>query len=444
MQTLDQLKSGHLRGIKKLQLKADLTEFPREILELAPTLEYLDLSGNRLKALPDDFARLQNLKIAFFSENDFTEFPAVLGTCPNLEMIGFKSCKIATIPEKAFPIKLRWLILTNNQLTYLPKSIGKCTRLQKLMLAGNKLKNLPPEMAACHYLGLLRIAANRLTELPEWLFSLPQLAWLACAGNPFSYSAPVSHNLPEISWSDLVIAEQLGQGASGVIYKGEWKIKETAPKTLAVAIKLFKGEVTSDGLPADEMRACMAAGAHPHLVPVLGKIAEHPAQKQGLVLELIPPDFKILGNTPSLETCTRDYYDAGTTFTLQQLLTIASGTAAAVAQLHDRGIMHGDLYAHNILINEAAKPLFGDFGAASFYDKTDKERATRLERLEVRAFGYLLEDLLNHLDSRDSNHPSVAIINNLKKTCLHPDILQRSDFVAICVVLERAATFVVN
>lgn len=440
MQTIEQLKSGQLRGVKKLQLRADLTEFPREIFDLAPTLEYLDLTGNRLNALPDDFSRLQNLKIAFFSENDFTEFPVVLGACPNLEMIGFKSCKLKTIPENAFPTKLRWLILTNNQLSSLPQSIGTCTRLEKLMLAGNKLKSLPPEMAACHNLGLLRIAANELSEFPEWLFSLPNLAWLACAGNPFSYSAPVIHKLPAISWSDLVIAEQLGQGASGVIYKGEWKSQETAGKSRAVAIKIFKGEVTSDGLPADEMRACMAAGAHPNLVPVLGKIGEHPTQKQGLVLELILPDFKILGNTPSFDTCTRDYYDAGTTFTLKQLLTIASGTADAVAQLHARGIMHGDLYAHNILINQTAKPLFGDFGAAFFYDKTDKERATRLERLEVRAFGYLLEDLSNHLNIQDLDQPSVAIINNLKNACLHPNILQRPGFSTICEEIERAAT----
>ena len=32
--------------------------------------------------------------------------------------------------------------------------------------------------------------------------------------------------------------------------------------------------------------------------------------------------------------------------------------------------MHGDLYAHNTLIDKDANSLMGDFGAASFYDKT--------------------------------------------------------------------------
>ena len=35
------------------------------------------------------------------------------------------------------------------------------------------------------------------------------------------------------------------------------------------------------------------------------------------------------------------------------MLAIAHGVAAAAAQLHQRGIVHGDLYAHNILHDAA-------------------------------------------------------------------------------------------
>jgi len=438
MQILEQLQSGQLTGTKKLVIAADLTEFPRAILDLASTLEYLDLSRNQLTTLPDDFDQLVNLKIAFFSENNFTQFPAVLGACPNLEMIGFKACKLATIPENAFPEKLRWLILTNNQLTELPASIGKCRNMQKLMLAGNQLKSLPPEMAACERLELLRLAANKFEAFPDWLFSLPRLSWLALAGNPFSTPRTISSNLPEISWPDLEIAEPLGQGASGVIYKANWKRSTTGEETKSVAVKVFKGEVTSDGLPADEMMACIAAGTHPNLVPVLGKISRHPEQKQGLILELIPPTYKILGITPSLETCTRDHYPDNTTFSLPQLISVASGMAAVAAHLHTRGIMHGDFYPHNILINKAAHPLLGDFGAAVIYDKTDTKRAALLERLEVRAFGYMLEDLLNHLDTQDRNREIAMAFNNLKEACLHEAVLQRPDFETICKAIDSA------
>ena len=68
MQTLQQLLSGELIGTKKLKLSCGLTEFPSEIFTLADTLELLDLSGNQLSQLPEDFGRFKKLKIAFFSE----------------------------------------------------------------------------------------------------------------------------------------------------------------------------------------------------------------------------------------------------------------------------------------------------------------------------------------------------------------------------------------
>ena len=70
--TLDQLRSGQLKGVRELQLACGLTAFPREILALADTLEVLDLSGNALSTLPDEFAQLKKLRIFFASNNAFT------------------------------------------------------------------------------------------------------------------------------------------------------------------------------------------------------------------------------------------------------------------------------------------------------------------------------------------------------------------------------------
>lgn len=184
MHTLQQLQSGELKGIKSLKLlNCNLTQFPTEIFELADSLEILDLSSNQLSELPSDFGRLHKLKIVFFSDNLFTELPEVLTDCPQLEMIGFKANQIKTVSEKSIHPNTRWLILTNNQITSLPSSIGKCTRLQKCMLAGNQLAELPVEMANCKNIELLRLAANKFESFPEWLFNLPRLSWLAIAGN---------------------------------------------------------------------------------------------------------------------------------------------------------------------------------------------------------------------------------------------------------------------
>jgi Protein tyrosine and serine/threonine kinase/Leucine rich repeat len=399
METIDLLRSGQLQGIKRLDLSAGLTEFPIEIFDLADSLEILNLSDNRLRSLPADLGRLTKLKVIFLSNNDFEEVPEVLADCPNLSMVGFKSNKIRVLDENVLPLGVRWLILTDNQLEQLPKSIGKLQKLQKLMLAGNQLRSLPDEMAACRNLELIRLAANQLESLPNWLFTLPRLSWLAYAGNPCCI-ANLSSTVLTISWADLALSETLGEGASGVISQGVWQPPAQPPT--AVAIKMFKGAITSDGKPADEMNACIAAGGHPHLVGALGKIVDCPEDKSGLMLSLIPPDYQNLGNPPSLDTCTRDTYAPGTSFSVAAILRIAIGISSAAVHLHAQGIMHGDLYAHNILVNGIDHSLLGDFGAASSYDLSDEIAGAALERLEVRAFGCLLEDLLNRCELLDN------------------------------------------
>jgi Protein tyrosine and serine/threonine kinase/Leucine rich repeat len=417
IETIDLLRSGQLQGIKRLDLAAGLTEFPIEIFDLADSLEILNLSDNHLHSLPEDLGRLYKLKIIFLSNNNFEEVPEVLADCPNLSMVGFKSNKIRVLGESSLPPGVRWLILTDNQLEWLPKSIGRLESLQKLMLAGNQLRSLPDEMAACQNLELIRLAANRLEFLPSWLFTLPRLSWLAYAGNPCCL-ANLSPTVPIIPWADLTLADTLGEGASGVISQGMWQ-SLTQPPT-AVAIKIFKGAMTSDGTPADEMNACIAAGGHPHLVGALGQVDNCPDNRSGLILSLIPPDYQNLGNPPSLASCTRDTYAAETSFAVKTILQIAIGIGSAAAHLHAQGIMHGDLYAHNILVNESGHPLLGDFGAASSYDLNDLGVA--LERLEVRAFGCLLEDLLERAQVLDAEAGKLALykLDKLRQDCLQP------------------------
>ena len=89
MHTLAQLKAGQLAGITRLDLSCGLTEFPREIFELADSLEILNLSGNALNSLPDGLHRRPHLRVLFCSDNRFTELPACLGQCAKLSMIGF-------------------------------------------------------------------------------------------------------------------------------------------------------------------------------------------------------------------------------------------------------------------------------------------------------------------------------------------------------------------
>ncbi|SDR99014.1 leucine-rich repeat-containing protein kinase family protein [Pseudomonas prosekii] len=427
MNTLAQLQAGELAGITRLDLSCGLSEFPREIFDLADSLEVLNLSGNALRSLPDDLHRLHKLRIIFCSENLFSELPACLGQCAALSMVGFKANRIEHVPGAALPPLLRWLILTDNRISELPSELGQRPHLQKLMLAGNRLQQLPESLRDCHQLELIRIAANQLGELPEWLLTLPALSWLAYAGNPLETEANAAalEETSSIAWSQLRLEQQLGEGASGVIHRATWQRPDQPASE--VAVKLYKGEMTSDGSPLHEMNACITAGLHPNLIRVEGRIVEHPQAQAGLVMQLIDPSYRNLAGLPSLASCSRDVYRDDTRFTAAVALRIAGGIAAVAAHLHRQGITHGDLYGHNILCNEHGDCLLGDFGAASFHATGDSVESRALQRIEVRAFGVLLGELLARIDSGLSAEQRLAL-EDLQQRCCQPDVLARPGF----------------
>ncbi|NET53970.1 MAG: protein kinase, partial [Merismopedia sp. SIO2A8] len=224
---------------------------------------------------------------------------------------------------------------------------------------------------------------------------------------------------------------------------------------------------------------------HPHLVTALGKLTNVPGGRAGLVFPFITSEYQNLGNPPSFESCTRDTYSEGTAFAASVIVAIAHNIASAVAHLHANGIMHGDLYAHNILVNEKGNSILGDFGAASFYDRTDTAMAQQMERLEMRAFGCLLEDLLDRylpspqtdvpqapaspsptlhapapqspdrlsdrrspIDSSsetqprnddknlEQEHRTITILRQLQHDCLQPTPINRPKFAQVCNILD--------
>jgi hypothetical protein len=403
--TLARLRAGALHGTTRLDLRqCGLHTLPPEVLTLADTLEVLDVSGNALSTLPDGLAACQRLHTLFASSNAFTTVPPMLGRLPALDTLGFKANQITDVPAPSLAPTLRWLILTDNRIAALPATLTDCTRLQKLMLAGNRLTALPAGLARLQRLELLRLSANRFERaadaLPDELLALPRLAWLAHAGNPFSaareQALQVAAAAPAIAWSALQLEGLLGEGASGHIHAARWQQAAGAPRP--VALKLFKGAMTSDGLPQCEMAASLAAGTHLHLVGVLGVLSGHPQGADGLVLPRLGPQWAPLAGPPSMDSCSRDVYAPGLRLPALHAAAIARAVTDALAHLHERGLTHGDLYAHNTLVDGQGGALLSDFGAAATLPTDDPVRADALRAVERRALQVLVDELADVCD----------------------------------------------
>jgi len=257
--------------------------------------------------------------------------------------------------------------------------------LEKCILAGNALQQLPNSFKNCRALKLLRISANQLQYLPEAITQLPQLAWLAVAGNSFTSSVAAVKDVPTIAMNKVRLGDVLGEGASGVIYHA------TVEKS-QYAIKLFKGEVTSDGYPADELHACLSISAHPNLVRVIARVDE--LGSQGVLMDLIPNRFENLGQPPSLSSCTRDTFNDCHRFTQLQVISIIRQVADVLAHIHQHHFIHGDIYAHNISVDSQGSILLGDMGAASNIVHLSHDEKNQLLLMEYRAFAYLIDDIL--------------------------------------------------
>ena len=406
------------------------------------TLEFLNLGGNKISKLPPDFSSLKSLKILFFAGNDFEEIPSVLGRMNSLRMLSFKSNKIKIIPEDSLNSNLVWLILTDNQIKSIPTSIGKLSSLRKLMLSGNLLTTIPRELSNCRQLELIRLASNKLSDIPRWLLNLPRLSWLAISGNPIpatEYTPETS--LPEININDIELHEKLGEGASGIIYKARVKCNPTIPACPGdeVAIKLFKGAVTSDGLPADEIKVAVAVGEHPNLIRVLARV--HGSAQPALMLSLVDTSFQSLGGPPSFDTVTRDVYPENKRFAVLFLIRVLRGVAAAALHMCRRGILHGDLYAHNIMVDQLGHALLGDFGAATVYDP-HSDIATGLRMLEVRAFGCLLEEMLLRVDPTEAKAvpKTLSALTTLMQSCTQRQAARRPTFDKIVMFLDELSS----
>jgi internalin A len=169
---------------------------------------YLDLSGLKLRTLPESVRTLTWLKQLDLHNNHITQLPDWLGA-----LIQLRQLDLATNPIEALPASLghltqletlrmggapssaeqkalgqleslRSLDLSRMGLTQVPDWVRRLRNLQFLLILDNDLTTLPDWLGELTRLRFINAAINRLRALPASLLRLKALEQLSLADNP--------------------------------------------------------------------------------------------------------------------------------------------------------------------------------------------------------------------------------------------------------------------
>lgn len=171
---------------------------PSRIGELASLVE-LDLGDNELTALPPEIAGARSLRVLDLARNRIAELPAEMSGLPlvRLDVTGNRLAALPDLPG------LQVLRASDNLLAGEMPDLAGAPGLQALDLSGNPFAPgpLPEGLRNLRQLRDLDLrGTNRTGEIPLWLAELERLSWIDLAENPFDPGPvpPVFALLPEL------------------------------------------------------------------------------------------------------------------------------------------------------------------------------------------------------------------------------------------------------
>ena len=446
-QALTLKDQSELANLEEIDLKGcNLSHLPTEI-KYCTNLKKMDISSNPLiTTLPTELGACTKLEILFSSQNPgMTALPKILGTMNSITRLGWRSGSLTAIDSESLPPNLVHLILTDNQILQLndPEIFDRMTKVRKLMLSHNQIQSLSPSgIEKLVNLELLRLAGNQLTSIPDELWSLPKLTWLTISGNPGLALPKLDQRVPTISLENVQAVKgadsYLGAGASGSVAARIWNGR-------SVAVKTIHG-VTSDGRAEDELQMYGAVGPEGMQHHVVGCLAVfRDDDKSGVIMERIPMgtgghDLEDLALPPTIIEVTTDRWmpNDQREYDFDFIMNALGNAVDALSFLHYTAhVAHGDFYAHNIKVDNLSGNLFLlDLGASW----ATGPYAKQAEKLEVRAFGILVQELLERQKEgkqRDTKQALSSRLASLAMSCLDADTDKRPAFSEIARELDE-------
>lgn len=171
------LRECGLKDVPKAAVAADGASF-----------RTVDLSVNRLVSLPEGIAMWTGVQKLLCSQNLITDIPGSIGSLVSLQTMELSNNQLKSLPAEIGALgKLKILSLDKNKLgPRLPDVFGGGglrDALEELDLSWNALEGLSPSIAELRALARLVIANNALSELPKTLSGLVKLRYLDASNN---------------------------------------------------------------------------------------------------------------------------------------------------------------------------------------------------------------------------------------------------------------------
>jgi len=173
-------------------------------------------------------------------------------------------------------------------------------------------------------------------------------------------TAPGAGMVEPSRWRHLVILDKIGEGSFGTVYRAY-----DSQLAVDVALKLLSHSHTGRSANPDRVLTearLLARVRHPNVVTVYG--ADQTEDRVGLWMEFIK------GRT--LEELLRTQG----TFGAHEAALIGRDLCRAVAAVHQAGVLHADIKAHNVMRQEGGRTVLMDFGAGRALTNETTPRGT--------------------------------------------------------------------